>query len=105
MTQQLAPLDAAELTRWLTHLTQAVDRSLREPVRSTAAALLRDGLEAPDKLSLPVLIQLAFLGDCLSVAQLAIHADGKVEPEEIERVTDLVQVAASKYFFVPSLAY
>jgi adenylylsulfate kinase-like enzyme len=99
MTHQLAPLDAGELTLWLTHLTQTVDRSLREPARSTAAALLRDGLEAPEKLSLPVLIQLAFLGDCLHVAQLAIHADGKVEPEEIERVTDLVHVAASKYFF------
>lgn len=99
MNQQLAPLDAREVTLWLTHLTQTVDRSLREPARSTAAALLREGLDGPEKLSLPVLIQLAFLGDCLYVAHLAIHADGRVEPDEIERVTDLVQVAASKYFF------
>jgi Cdc6-like AAA superfamily ATPase len=99
MTQQLAPLDAAELTLWLTHLTQTVDRSLREPTRSAAAALLRDGVDAADKLSLPVLIQLALLSDCLHVAHLAIDADGKIEPAEIERVAPLVQVAASKYFF------
>jgi Cdc6-like AAA superfamily ATPase len=99
MTQQLAPLNAAELTLWLTHLTQTVDRSLREPTRSTATALLRDGVDAADKLSLPVLIQLALLSDCLHVAHLAIDADGKIEPAEIERVAPLVQVAASKYFF------
>lgn len=99
MTQQLAPLDAAELMQWLTHLTQTVDRGLREPTRSTAAALLRDGVDAADKLGLPVLIQLALLSDCLHVAQLAIDADGKIEPAEIQRVTPLVQVAASKYFF------
>jgi hypothetical protein len=87
MIQQLAPLDAAELTLWLTHLTQTVDRSLREPTRSTAAALLRNGVDAADKLSLPVLIQLALLSDCLHVAHLAIDADGKIEPAEIQRVT------------------
>src|SRR5215831_11121475 len=99
MTQQLTPLDADELTLWLTHLTQTVDRSLREPTRATAAALLRDGVDASNKLSLPVLIQLALLCDCLHVAHLAIHADGEVEPAEIERAMPLVQVAASKYFF------
>ncbi|TMQ11253.1 MAG: ATP-binding protein [Deltaproteobacteria bacterium] len=99
MTQQLTSLDASELTLWLTHLTQALDRSLREPARSSAAALLREGLDGSDKLSLPVLLQLALLCDCLHVAHLAIHADGEVESDEIERVTPLVQVAASKYFF------
>src|SRR5262245_50538430 len=49
MTQPLAALDAGEITLWLTHVTQTVDRSLREPTRSTAAALLRDGLDASDK--------------------------------------------------------
>jgi DNA helicase HerA-like ATPase len=99
MSQQLAPFNAAELTQWLTHLTQTMDRSLREPTRSTAAALLRDGVDAADKLSLPVLIQLALLSDCLHVAHLAIDADGKREHAEIERVVPLIQVAASKYFF------
>jgi energy-coupling factor transporter ATP-binding protein EcfA2 len=99
MTQQLAPLDAGELTLWLTHLTQSVDRSLRDPARSKAATSLRNGLDAHDKVGLPVLIQLAFLTDCLHVAHLAIHADGRVEPDELERVADLVRVAASKYFF------
>lgn len=99
MTQPLASLDAEELTLWLTHLTQAVDRSLREPTRGKAAASLRDGLDGHDKLGLPVLIQLAFLADCLHVAHLAIYADGRAEADELDRVTDLVGVAASKYFF------
>jgi hypothetical protein len=99
MTSQLAPLDAGELTLWITRLTQTVDRGLREPVRAAAAAALRDGLDAQDKLSLPVLIQLAFLSDCLRVAHLAIDADGRVQVDELERVADLVRVAASKYCF------
>jgi energy-coupling factor transporter ATP-binding protein EcfA2 len=98
MSQQVANLNAAELMVWLTHLTQTVDRNLREPTRSTAGAMLRDGLDGADKLGLPVLIQLALLCDCLHVAHLAIHADGRAELAEIERVVPLVQVAASKYF-------
>jgi hypothetical protein len=69
------------------------------PQISTAAALLRDGVDSADKLSLPVLTQLALLSDCLHVAHLAIDADGKTEHTEIERVVPLIQVAASKYFF------
>ncbi|HET9627226.1 MAG TPA: DUF87 domain-containing protein [Kofleriaceae bacterium] len=99
MTQPLTVLDGDELTHWLTHLTQTVDRSLREPVRGEATAALRDGLDAHDKVRLPVLIQLAFLSDCLHVAHLAIDADGKLTTDELIRVTDLVRVAASKYFF------
>jgi hypothetical protein len=99
MTQPLAPLDAQELTSWLTRLTQTVDRSLREPHRAEAAAALRDGFDAHDKLGMAVLIQLAFLGDCLHVANLAIHADGRVEAGELARIADLVRVATSKYCF------
>jgi DNA helicase HerA-like ATPase len=99
MTNQLAPLDAGELTLWITRLTQTVDRGLREPARSAAAAALRDGLDGHDKLSLAVLIQLAFLSDGLRVAHLAIDADRRIERHELVRVTDLVRVAASKYCF------
>ena len=98
MNQHVAALSASELTQWLAHLTQTVDRSLREPTRATAAAMLRDGLDASAKLSLQVLIPLAFLSDCLRVAHLAIEADGRIDPAEIERVAPLVQVAASRYF-------
>jgi hypothetical protein len=99
MTNQLAPLDAGELMLWITRLTQTVDRGLREPVRTATAAALRDGLEGHDKLSLPVLIQLAFLSDCLRVAHLAIDADRRVQSHELARIADLVRVAASKYCF------
>ncbi len=99
MTNQLAPLDAGELTLWLTRLTQTVDRGLREPVRSQAAAALRAGIDGHDKLSMAVLIQLALLSDALRVAHLAIDADRRIERTEIIRVTDLVRVAASKYCF------
>lgn len=99
MMNQLAPLDAGELTVWITRLTQTVDRGLREPVRAAAAASLRNGLDGHDKLSLPVLIQLAFLSDCLRVAHLAIDADGRVQSDELARVADLVRVAGSKYCF------
>lgn len=99
MTNQLAPLDAGELTLWITRLTQTVDRGLREPVRAAAAASLREGSDGHDKLSLPVLIQLAFLSDCLRVAHLAIDADGRAQRHELARVADLVRVAASKYCF------
>jgi Helicase HerA, central domain len=99
MMSPLAPLDAGELTQWLTRLTQTVDRGLRERVRAAATASLRDGLDAHDKLSLAVLIQLAFLSDCLRVAHLAIDADGRVQTDELDRVADLVRVAASKYCF------
>jgi DNA helicase HerA-like ATPase len=99
MTNLLVPLDTGELMVWITRLTQTVDHGLREPVRAAVAASLRDGLDAHDKLSLAVLIQLAFLSDCLRVAHLAIDADGRVEREEIERVACVVRVAASKYCF------
>ena len=99
MTQPLAPLDAHELTAWLTRLTQTVDRSLRDPQRSEVARALRDGLDAHDKNRMAVLIQLAFLSDCLHVANLAILADGRVDPGEIARIADLVRVASSKYCF------
>jgi energy-coupling factor transporter ATP-binding protein EcfA2 len=100
MMQQLRPLDADELTLWLTRVTQTVDRSLRDPARAAAASSLADGVDSFGKLSLPVLIQLAFLADSLQVAQLAIYADGQAEPQELERVADLVGVASPKYAFV-----
>jgi hypothetical protein len=96
---QMTDLDVAELTTWLTRTTQTIDRSLREGARAQALTLLSDGLSMP-KLGVPVLTQLALVDDCLRVAHLAIEADGKVEPEELARITDLVRVAASKYFCV-----
>src|SRR5690606_22376686 len=92
-------LDAGELTTWLTRVTQTIDRSLREQARAEAATLLAEGLSLP-RLALPVLMQLALLDDCLRVAHLAIEADGKVDTDELARVTDLVRIAASKYFCV-----
>lgn len=100
MMQQLRPLDAHEFTLWLTRVTQTVDRSLRDPARSAAASSLGVGVDSVGKPSLPVLIQLAFLADSLQVAHLAIYADGRAEPQELDRVADLVGVAASKYSVV-----
>ena len=57
-------LDAAEVTSWLTRVTQTIDRSLREPVRATAASALQNGLDGT-RAAFPVLIQLALLDDCL----------------------------------------
>jgi hypothetical protein len=96
---QLTQLDTAELTAWLTRVTQAIDRSLRDTLRAEALAQLAVDL-AGAKVGLPVLAQLALLDDCLRVAHLAIEADGFVEPEELERVADLVSIAAQKYFQV-----
>jgi energy-coupling factor transporter ATP-binding protein EcfA2 len=93
---QLTNLDAAELTTWLTRVTQTIDRSLRDPARTEATAALREGLKT--RAGLPVLTQLALLDDCLRVAHLAIEADGLAEEDELARVTELVRVAAEKYF-------
>jgi energy-coupling factor transporter ATP-binding protein EcfA2 len=95
----LSTLDRAELTAWLTRVTQTIDRSLRDTVRAEALAALRAGLGGATA-SVPVLAQLALLDDCLRVAHLAIEADGQVEPDELARVGDLVEVAAPKYFSV-----
>ncbi len=95
----LTQLDAADLTAWLTRVTQAIDRSLRDTLRIEAAAELGVDL-AGAKVGLPVLAQLALLDDCLRVAHLAIEADGYAEPEELERAAPLVSVAAQKYFQV-----
>ena len=90
-------LDAAEVISWLTRVTQTIDRSLREPVRASAATALQTGLDGT-RAALPVLIQLALLDDCLRVAHQAIEADGRIDAEELSRVADLVRVAAGKYF-------
>ncbi len=90
-------LDAAEVTSWLTRVTQTIDRSLREPIRASAATALQIGLDGT-RAALPILIQLALLDDCLRVAHQAIEADGKIDADELARVADLVRVAAGKYF-------
>ncbi|MBC7974084.1 MAG: DUF853 family protein, partial [Myxococcales bacterium] len=96
---QLFTLDRGELTGWLTRVTQTIDRSLREAVRAEALALLRAGLDGTTA-SVAILAQLALLDDCLRVAHLAIDLDGVMEPDELARVTDLIQLAAPKYFAV-----
>jgi GTPase SAR1 family protein len=96
---QLSTLDRAELTAWLTRVTQTIDRSLREPWRGEALLQLRDGAGGATA-SVPVLAQLALLDDCLRVAHLAIEADGQIDRDELARVTDLIQLAAPKYFAV-----
>jgi len=95
----LSTLDAAEITTWLTRVTQTIDRSLRDPARAQAQALLSTGIEGT-KVGIPVLAQLGLLDDCLRVAHLAIEADGRIEPDELVRVADLVRIASTKYFFV-----
>lgn len=96
---QLASLDTAEITSWLTRVTQTIDRSLREPIRALQLASLRDGL-GNAKVGFSVLAQVALLDDCLRVAHLAIEADGQIEADELARVADLVRIAAPKYFAV-----
>lgn len=96
---QLSTLDRAELTAWLTRVTQTIDRSLRDTIRAQALATLRAGLDGATA-SVPVLAQLALLDDCLRVAHMAIETDGRIEPDELARVGALVQVAAPKYFAV-----
>ncbi|MBA3538219.1 MAG: ATP-binding protein, partial [Deltaproteobacteria bacterium] len=96
---QLTNLDTTDLTDWLTRVTQTIDRSLRDPVRTEAAAALRAGLHET-KVSLHVLTQLALLEDCLRVAHLALEADGIIEDVELTRITDLVGIAAPRFFAV-----
>ena len=96
---QLSTLDRGELAAWLTRVTQTIDRSLRDTVRAEALAMLRAELDGATA-SVAILAQLALLDDCLRVAHLAIEADGKIEPDELARVADLVQLAAPKYFAV-----
>jgi DNA helicase HerA-like ATPase/energy-coupling factor transporter ATP-binding protein EcfA2 len=96
---QLSTLDRAELTAWLTRVTQTIDRSLRDTVRVEALILLSAGIDGTTA-SVPVLAQLALLDDCLRVAHLAIETDGRIDPDELARVTDLIQVAAPKFFAV-----
>ncbi|MEO7731802.1 MAG: DUF87 domain-containing protein, partial [Kofleriaceae bacterium] len=96
---QLSILDRGELSAWLTRVTQTIDRSLREDARAEALALLRAELDGATA-SVAILAQLALLDDCLRVAHLAIDADGVLEPDELARVADLVQLAAPKYFAV-----
>src|SRR6185295_1425474 len=99
LVTQLSTLDRAELTAWLTRVTQTIDRSLRDTVRAEALLLLSAELDGATA-SVPVLAQLALLDDCLRVAHFAIEADGRIEPDELARVTDLIQLAAPKYFAV-----
>jgi len=97
---QLGALDRAEITAWLTRVTQTIDRSLREPARGDALAMLRADLETTTA-SVPVLGQLALLDDCLRVAHLAIEA-GDGEADAIDRAGELIAVAAPRYFAVLS---
>jgi energy-coupling factor transporter ATP-binding protein EcfA2 len=98
---QLATLDRAEIAAWLTRVTQTIDRSLREPVRGQALALLRADLDGATA-SVPILAQLALLDDCLRVAHLAVEtaAEDADEAADVGRVNELIQVAAPKYFAV-----
>ncbi|HEY6175217.1 MAG TPA: DUF87 domain-containing protein [Kofleriaceae bacterium] len=96
---QLSNLDRAELTAWLTRVTQTIDRSLRDAVRAEALAQLRASTGGATA-SVPVLAQLALLDDCLRVAHLAIENNGAHDPDDLARVAALVQVAAPKYFAV-----
>ena len=91
----ITSLDHSELTSWLSRETQTIDRSLREAVRSEAFAMLQLGIEK--HVALNVLTQLALLDDCLRVAHQAIEADGAIEAIELERVTDLITLAAPRF--------
>jgi adenylylsulfate kinase-like enzyme len=93
---QITALTGSDITAWLARVTHAVERGLREPERAAALEELRAGLDgAPQALS--TLVRLALLDDCMRVAQLAIHADGRVDAEETERAAELVRVAAPIY--------
>jgi adenylylsulfate kinase-like enzyme len=98
---QIATLDAAEITAWLTRVTQTIDRSLRDSERAAAVAHLRTDLETT-KVGLPVLAQLALLDDCLRAAHIALDAGRKEvsEPDHVPAVAELVRVALPKYFAV-----
>ncbi len=93
---QLTALTANEISVWLARVTQAVDRGMREPARGAAIKQLLGGLD-DTPLGLSALVQLALLDDCLRVAHLAIDADGRIDPEELARVADLVRVSAPIY--------
>ncbi|MBX3160666.1 MAG: DUF87 domain-containing protein [Deltaproteobacteria bacterium] len=95
----IAALDRAELATWLKRVTQTIDHSLRDAARAEAIATLRADLEG-SRVGLAVLTQLALLDDCLRVAHTAIEADGVAEADELARATDLVALAAPKYFQV-----
>lgn len=92
-------LDVTEINSWLGRLAQLIDRSLRDAFRQEAIAELQEGLEGTT-VGLNLLAQLALLDDCLRVAHLAIEADGLIDDDEVANVTDLVRVAAPKYFAV-----
>ncbi len=92
---QLTQLDAPEIDNWLSRVSTTIDRSLREPARSTALAFLAGG--GSPKTSLLVLAQLALLADGLRVAHLALEADGVIEDDELRRVSELVRSAATTY--------
>jgi DNA helicase HerA-like ATPase/energy-coupling factor transporter ATP-binding protein EcfA2 len=96
---QLSNLDRAELTAWLTRVTQTIDRSLRDTVRADALAMLRADLDGTTA-SVAILAQLALLDDCLRVAHQAVDSDGAIDPDPLARIADLIQVAAPKYFAV-----
>jgi AAA ATPase domain/Helicase HerA, central domain len=91
-------IDNGELTTWLTRTAQTIDRSLRDQARIGAVAELSAGLAIPAPLS--VLAQVALLDDCLRVATLALDAGGEPGADELERVSPLIHLAASKYFTI-----
>lgn len=93
---QSLTLEFAELTAWITRTAQTIDRSLRDQARADAVTELSSGIKAP----LSLLAQVALLDDCLRVATLAIDADGRVDSDELARISGLVQLAASKYVIV-----
>jgi energy-coupling factor transporter ATP-binding protein EcfA2 len=92
----MTTLDNVEISAWLGRVAHAIDRGLREPIRGEAVAALTRG-QVDGRLGLQVLTPLALLSDCLRVAHLAIEADGTIEPEELRRVGDLVEVAMGAY--------
>jgi hypothetical protein len=92
-------LSIAEVSTWLSGLTRQLDRALAPEHRDAVGARLRaaaGGSRAP----LGALMNLALLADCVSVAQLAIEADGGADADELARAQPLVQIAARKYFQV-----
>jgi hypothetical protein len=92
-------LSIAEVSTWLSGLTRQLDRALAPEHRDAIGARLRaaaGGSRAP----LGALMNLALLADCVSVAQLAIDADGVTDADELARAQPLIQIAARKYFQV-----
>jgi hypothetical protein len=92
-------LSIAEVSTWLSGLTRQLDRALAPEHRDAIGARLRaaaGGSRAP----LGALMNLALLADCVSVAQLAIDADGVTDADELARAQPLIQIAARTYFQV-----